>query len=126
LEHGLEAPNDVVHIQHPKLGDLLPAEREQLLRHHGRPLGGLLDIDDVLPHRGRQRRIAQHEGGHAEDHRHLVVRLVGDATGQPADCLQPVERPEVLLARPERLLRPLPLGDIGDDGDQAEHRAVRT
>ena len=50
---------------------------------------------------------------------------MGDAAGQPAHRLQPVERSQVLLAGPERQLGPLPLGDVGDDGDEAEHLAVR-
>ena len=93
----LDLADDGVEVQHPRLHDLAPAEREQLVGQFGGPLAGPQDLGDVLAGLrplaggvvlgglgdllGQERRVVEHDG-------EQVVEVVRHPAGELAEALQ--------------------------------------
>ncbi len=74
-----------------------PAEGEQLSREAGRPLAGLLDLEEILPRSDRRRQPFQHQLAEPENRRQHVVEVVRDAAGELADRLQLLRLAQLFL-----------------------------
>jgi hypothetical protein len=98
LQHGAQALNDRVGIDHARLQELLATEGQELTGQGASPLGGLLDQADVLAHGIRLAQPAQQQLGASGDHGEQVVEVVRDAAGQPPDGLHLLHLPHVLFA----------------------------
>ena len=55
----------------------------------------------------------------ADDDRQQVVEIVRDAAGETADRFELLRLPELILARLQRALGALPIGDVAEQADQA-------
>ena len=92
----LDAQDHVVDVEHARLDHLLAGERQQLVGQPGGPLGGLLDLRDVVAD-GLPALIGcfpgdflAGEGGVVGDDAEQVVEVVGDPAGELAEAFQPL------------------------------------
>ena len=121
LQNRLQRGHDVVEVHHLRLQHLPAAVGEQLLGDRRRTPGGLPDMLYIRPDVVVADRAVEKLGG-AEDHRHLVVRLVRDAAREPPHRLQAFRLPQPFLRQPAVL----PIGHRADPlpdlAVQANHR----
>ena len=96
-QHLLHRADHVVEVQHLRLDHLAAGEGEQLVGQRGGPLGGPLDLPDVLADRrprlgaGRRGQAVQLLGDErrvVEHHREQVVEVVGHPAGQLLQVVQ--------------------------------------
>ena len=112
-DHRRHPFDDLVDADDGRVNDLLARERQQLLRQRGaapRRLGGALQELD------RRRTARLRPPGEIDESQHgcqQVVEVVGDAAGQPADALQLLQLPELLLQARLDLFGLLSRGDVG-------------
>ena len=92
----------VVQDEDRDLLDLLAAEREQLSRERGRPLGGAADLGDFGEGGVAQRTLRQ-ELGVTKDRGEEVIEVVCDPAGELADSFHPGRLPALRLS-PDPLL----------------------
>ena len=116
---GVDARDDRVEVEALGLEHLLAAEGEELLSELRRTLAGRVDELDIAPDGGVDVASMQHGGGAPEDDGEQVVEVVRDTAGEPPDRLDPLGLMEPRLGLPEGGLRPLAIGDVARDGDDA-------
>jgi len=126
----VDALHHVVDVEHARLDHLLAGERQQLVGQPGGPLGGLLDLPDVVAD-GRPAPAGQlpgylfsGEGGVVGDDAEQVVEVVGHPAGELAQAFQSLG----LVQLPFQLVplglgaQPLPLGgDLQPLGHIPDH-----
>ncbi len=95
-QHLVEAGDQLVQVEDPRLDDLPAREGQQLLRQLGGPLRRRLDLLQVFPV-GRAARAVGQELGQRQDHRQQVVEVVRDAARQAADALHPLRQAHLLF-----------------------------
>ena len=106
-EQRLHPSHHDVHVEHPRLEDLLPAKRQELLGERGGAARGLGDQVDVPAGRLRELWPRALDLGAAADHREQVVEVVRHPAREPPDRLH-------LLGLPEVVLEPLSLGHVDE------------
>ena len=120
-EHALHPPDERVEVDHLRLEDLLPAEREELAGERARPLGGVVDLHEVCAQRVALCDVRDGKARVAQDHRQQVVEVVRDAAREPADGLE-------LLRLRELRLEQLLTGHVAyrrhDDDPLVDHHAL--
>ena len=94
------------------------AEGEEVAGEDGRPVGGLLDLGQVLAGLGGERRLVQQQADVPQDPGEQVVEVVGDPARELGDLAGAVE-----LHQP--LLQCAPVGDVGGAPAVAEELARR-
>ena len=99
-EHELEAAHRLVEIEHPGPQHLPAAERQELTGDRRRPFRGGADLLHVLSRQARELGPPEQEVGGAQDHGHLIVRLVRHAAGQLAHDLEALALAGALLDLP--------------------------
>ena len=112
LEHLIHVGHHGIEVQHPRLQHLLAAERQELLRERGGPLGGLLDLLGVSAHRivvaeAKEQKIAVSRDGNQQ-----VVEIVGNSAGQSPDRFHFLRLTELLFALLQGLLRLFEFRDV--------------
>ena len=98
-EHLLDIGDEGVQVDHSRLHDLAPAEREELLRECGRPLRRLMDLLDVVAATVMLGKVRQQEIGVPADRGEDVVEVVRHAARQLPDRLHLLGLPELALQR---------------------------
>ncbi len=101
-QHPGDVLDHLVHVQDPGLDDLLPAERQQLLREIGRLPAGVRDLAHLRPLVVGQAVVGLQHVGVAVDHREQVVEIVRHTARKPADSLNPLRLLQ-LLGEPRTL-----------------------
>ncbi len=106
LEHALDAADELVQVDRPGLRRLLTAEAEQLPDQRSAPVDRLPDFRDPAAALGVHPPVQQEHFRESGDRGQQVAEIVGDAPGEPADCLH-------LLTLVKLLLHPLLTRDVG-------------
>ena len=104
-DHLVDVGDAEVEIDRPRLEHLLAAERQQLPGDGDGPVGGPLHFLDRFLGAGVKASVARQEVGIASNDGEQVIEIVGDAARQPADRLEFLRLPVLLLQRP-------PLADV--------------
>ena len=118
LQHGLHAGHDAVELQHLGREHLLAAEGEELARQGGRLVRRLADALGVLAQGVDRGQAPEHQVAVAADDHEQVVEVVRDTARELAHRVHLLRLPEMVLARAQRLVRVLELGQV--HGEAAE------
>ena len=102
-------------MHHLRLDDLLPGERQQLLRQRRRPLPRSLDLLHFPVHRGFFPDLLQQEFAVPRDHRQEVVEVVRHAPRQATHRLHLHRLLELRLQLLLLDLGALVVGDVAQD-----------
>ena len=116
-QHGRQAGDDRVEIEHPRRDDLLAAEGEELTGEAGRELTGAQDLECVGPRWIVRRQALDHLLAEPHDDRQQIVEIVGDPAGQAPKGFH-------LLRLPTFLLETLPLADVARETERANQLAL--
>ena len=115
LQHRLELADQLVQIDHPRLDDLLAAERQKLLGERRRVLARPANLLDMGPDGVLIGQLVENQLAVAVDGGEQVVEVVGNTACQPADGLHLLHLTELFLALLQRLLGSPTLGDVAND-----------
>jgi hypothetical protein len=124
-EHPVYSGHDSVEVDDPRLQQLPPAEREQLMGQLRRAAPRLPDLLDVFPAHVVRRELVQHHLAVAQDRAEQVVEVVRDAARQPAHRLHLERLAELLLGLAQGLLGAHPPAHVHVDRHEADGLAVR-
>ena len=116
-EHLLKVAHQGPDVDHARLQDLLPAEREQLSREAGGPVGGLANFGDILVTGVAGAQIFEEQVRVAGDRGENVVEVVSDPAREPADRFH-------FLRLAQLLLELHALGDIAADAEDADQPSL--
>ena len=117
-QQSLGASHEVVQVQHLRFENLLPTEREKLLRQFRRPFSRLHDLLDIGTERIFRLEVGADHLRVTQDHGEQVVEVVRDAAGEPPHGLHFLRLEELLLRPTECRLGPLPLAELAQGRPQ--------
>ena len=121
-QHRLQFAHHAVEIEHARLQDLFAAESQQLLSQRRGAFSSLVDLFQALPAGIVPVQRAEQHPAVAVNHRQQVIKIVGDAAGQPADRFHFLRLHQLRLQSPPLFPGLYPLADVAAG---AQDRAFR-